>query len=304
MVVWMLAESFTTQFVNFNTKNRFHLVEIYAVPCKPDTSLYHIKSPDIHASSHYAAELDYNIWYILLPYNICDLTSFCQPVLLPDMLPPLPLSLPLSFIKIPSSALYWKIPTASPLGSLSLRYARYSRCPRQQLFCHLVVNYPGRGLKEKDLGTALPCSCPLKECSHHCFGGLNPFQIVFFTAYTTAIQALSTVFPTHCVCKVRRCGEGGVKPLLGLSVKFHVQSSPKNSSGNPTGEQAVFAEIQYPKSTPGHGGFVAAVSQAELKATVDSALTLALAYFMRVQMSFANTEWIIIILCKLCEFHL
>lgn len=127
---------------------------------------------------------------------------------------------------------------------------------------------------------------------------------MFFTAYTAAIQGLSTVFPTHCVCKGRRCGEGGTKPLLGLSAKFHVQSSPKDGSGDPTGEQTVFAVIQYPESMPGHGGFVAAVSQAELKATADSALTLALAYSMRVQMSFAHIQWITIILCKLCEFHL
>lgn len=64
----------------------------------------------------------------------------------------------------------------------------------------------------------------------------------------------------------------------------------------------MFAVIQYPESTPGHGGFVAAVSQAELKATADSALTLALAYSVRVQMSFAHIQWISIILCKLCEF--
>ena len=104
MVLWMLAESVTAWFVNFNTKSHLNLVKIYTALCKPDTSLYHVDSPDTHFFSHYAAEPDYNTWYILLPYNISDLTSFHQPVLLPDTLPPLPLALLLSFI-IFSSAL-------------------------------------------------------------------------------------------------------------------------------------------------------------------------------------------------------
>lgn len=72
-----------------------------------------------------------------------------------------------------------------------------------------------------------------------------------------------------------------MKPILGLPATFPVQSSSKDSSGNPTGEQSVSAEIQHPESTPGCGGFVAAVSQAELKSAADSALTFALAYCMR-----------------------
>ena len=111
MVVWMLSESVTAWFVSFNAKNQLNLVKIYTATCKPDTSLYHIKSPDTHFSSHYAAELDYNIWFILLPYHIHDLMSFRQPLLLlQDTVPPLPLSLQLSFIKIPSSGLHWTIP--------------------------------------------------------------------------------------------------------------------------------------------------------------------------------------------------
>lgn len=59
-----------------------------------------------------------------------------------------------------------------------------------------------------------------------------------------------------------------------------------------------------PNPPHGRGGLVAAVSQAELKATAGSGRTLALAHCSRVQMSFAHVQWITIILCKFCEFHL
>lgn len=82
---------------------------------------------------------------------------------------------------------------------------------------------PGGAHEEQEFGVALLGGCSLEQCSCNCSGGLSSAQFVF----SIAIEALRAGFPPHCVCKGGWCGEKGVKPLLGLSTKCHVQSSPK-----------------------------------------------------------------------------
>lgn len=65
----------------------------------------------------------------------------------------------------------------------------------------------------------------------------------------------------------------------------------------------MFAEIQYPKSVLRHGGFVAAVSQTELKPQC-ALLLPGLCLSARERKSFADFQWITTILYKLCGFHL
>lgn len=73
---------------------------------------------------------------------------------------------------------------------------------------------------------------------------------MFFTAYTRAIQALSTIF-LPIVCKIRRCGEVGVNSVYRAVEKIDLEILLESVCSTP--------------GPPWGGGIVAAVSRLDSK---------------------------------------
>lgn len=158
-----------------------------------------------------------------------------------DSLPPLSLSLLLSTSGL-SAAPRWKIP-AQPngftLGKSGLSYPRYSPCPESS-----------------------------------CLATRQDIVLEGQFVFSTVIQALRAAFPPHHVCKGGWCGEKGVKPLLGLPAKGHVQSSPK---GIPL-ESSRVCSNPTPQIPAGPWRACGCCFTDWINATVGSALTWALPY--------------------------